>query len=245
MILKKTKLVPPVLIEPCPIVEAVCEIRFEPIVPEETVFGRAYSRIHTHVGNPVPTPLAGLTGQLPKDPALTFQPHYRFESSDYLIQLGPRVFSVVTKGAYPGWEKFSAKVKDTMHAFFSAGVLNEISRFGLRYINFFDGHDIYKNIDLEIKFEGVAIDGRETALSTILSEGLNHHIQIRKDNFMVARPDVKGSIVDIDSFAIPPKATLADFDELLELAHLEEKQIFFGLLKPEFLAQFKPQFPTK
>jgi uncharacterized protein (TIGR04255 family) len=224
-------------------VEAVCEIRFDPIVPAEAVFGMAYAKIQSHVGNPKATPLAGLVSQLANEPNLKFQPHYRFESPDYLVQLGPQVFSVVTVGAYPGWAKFSTKVRDVMHAFFSAGVLDNISRLGLRYINFFDAHDIYKNIDLEIKFEGTVVDGRETAFSTILAEEFNHHVQIRKDNFMVARPDRKGSIVDIDSFVLAPKTDLKDFDKLIEVAHLEEKQIFFGLLKQEFLAQFKPQYP--
>jgi uncharacterized protein (TIGR04255 family) len=243
MILRKSKLIPPVLIEPCPIVEAVCEIRFDPIVPAEAVFGMAYSKIQSHVGNPIATPLAGLAAQLLNDPNLRFQPHYRFESKNYLVQLGPQVFSVVTVGAYPGWPKFSTKVRDVMHAFFSAGVLDKISRLGLRYINFFDAHDIYKNIDLEIKFEGTTVDGRETTFSTILADEFNHHVQIRKDNFMVAQPDHKGSIIDIDSFALAPKTDLKNFDKLIEVAHSEEKQIFFGLLKTEFLAQFKPQYP--
>jgi uncharacterized protein (TIGR04255 family) len=64
-------------------------------------------------------------------------------------------------------------------------------------------------------------------------------------DMMLAEQKRIGSILDIDSFVVGPdaaegfEAALAGF---LENAHSAEKQLFFGLLKEEFLKTLNPTY---
>ena len=244
MIFQKQNLRLPKVVRPCPIVESICEVRFEPLVPPDAVFGVSYAILSAMVGKPTQLPILTLPPEIrEKDLNLRFQPHYKFESLGYVMQLGPRVASVAASMPYPGWGEFSSAVKARIQALVKAGVVGAIKRFGLRYINFIEG-DVFGKIDLEMRINGQDIAARETSLTLIIDHHYSHIVRIRKDvNVTVAqKKPMFGSVIDIDSFVADPSGGFAAFDTFFETAHTDEKTLFFGMLKQDFLATLNPEY---
>ena len=96
----------PVRISPCPILEAVLEIRY--------VSGEDWAilpgLLHTHIKERYPKherlPIAEMPEEFFRhDPGVTYAPRMRFIGAGFVIQFGPRVISLLTKGDYPGWTR--------------------------------------------------------------------------------------------------------------------------------------------
>ncbi|GAI33293.1 unnamed protein product [marine sediment metagenome] len=52
-----------------------------------------------------------------------------------------------------------------------------------------------------------------------------------------------GSIIDIDVYLKENGNTIIDqFDSILKDAHIKEKELFFSLLKEDFLKEFNPEY---
>ena len=96
----------PIKIDPCPIVEAILELRFVTSESWPTLPGLLFTRIRERYPEQKNLPLLQLTEEIRRrEPAFTYQPLIQFVSrGDFLIQFGPRVVSLVTKSKqYPGW----------------------------------------------------------------------------------------------------------------------------------------------
>ena len=232
----------PKSITPCPIKEAIAEVRFESNVPADAVFGIVYQALKKDFPHSEPLPIVALPTSI-RDAAkdLIFQPHYRLLSEDYVVLTGPRVIAVGMRGEYPGWPGLAARIKDTLRQFNQTGILSQTVRLGLRFISFFP-FDIYPKLRLRITVNEQSWDGEETQFKTVLSRGgCKSLLQIGKGLALVDRPGETGSIIDIDSFTTE---TAGDFSNVLgrflDSAHQSEKELFFTLLEPEFLTSLKP-----
>src|SRR6266851_6944771 len=140
----------PKSISPCPIKESVSEIRFEPNLPEDAVFGIVYQALKKDFAQVKQLPILSLPVEVRTGHNdLVFQPYYLLENADSKVLLGPRMISVGMRGEYPGWTIHSGRIKSILLHFYEAGVVGKIFRFGLRYISFFD-FDIFPNLLLNI-----------------------------------------------------------------------------------------------
>ena len=91
----------PKKISPCPILEAIIEIRFSTTLPEdasEAFFGLVYQEISDEYPGIERLPIL----QLPEavrnmDDSLKYQPYYRLKGDKFLINLSPRVFGLINK----------------------------------------------------------------------------------------------------------------------------------------------------
>jgi uncharacterized protein (TIGR04255 family) len=234
----------PKSISPCPIKESVSEVRFEPNVPEDAVFGIVYQALKMEFAQVKQLPILSLPVEFRTgDKDLMFQPYYRLENAHSTVLLGPRTISVGMRGEYPGWAVHSSRIKAILLHFYQAGVVGKISRFGLRYISFF-GFDIFPNLLLKITVDSDSLEGEETFFKTVLSaRDCKSLLQIRKGVALTTKPDTKGSVVDIDSFETNIEGDFVSrLDNFLENAHRSEKELFFRLLKPEFLKTLNPVY---
>jgi uncharacterized protein (TIGR04255 family) len=105
----------PKRINPCPIIEAIVEIRFESGMPPDAVFGVLYNEFKSAYKKVEKLPIL----QLPeivraKDINLRFQPHYKLIQDDFLLQIGPSVLSIVNVNEYVGWNNFSSRIRDIL-----------------------------------------------------------------------------------------------------------------------------------
>ena len=242
----------PKSISPSPIMEAVVEIRFDSLLVPEVIIGKLYQLFVAEF------PKMGDTGgklpilQLPEqirliDDNLKFQPYYRFANDNFVFQFGPKVITLSNSGAYVGWDAYFKKILNTINTVVNSDVINNVVRFGIRYINFFESADIYKHVTLEVKKNNASLNSTQlftratlnlgkfmgilqVANNTDLTSGLNNIVK-------------NGSIIDIDIVfdKSEPLANL-DFSILLNEGHKEAKKLFFELLKSEFLATLEPKY---
>ena len=232
----------PKFISPCPIREAIAEVRFESNVPADAVFGIVYQALKKDFPKSEALPIVALPTPI-RDATtdFVFQPHYRLLSDNSVVLVGPKVIAVGMRGEYPGWPALSARIKDSLRQFNQTGILSQTVRLGLRFISFFP-FDIYPKLRLRITVNEQSWDGDETHFKTVLNRGgCRSLLQIGKGLALVDKPEETGSIIDIDSFTTE---TAGDFpsvlDSFLESAHQSEKELFFTLLTPEFLTSLKP-----
>ncbi|SKC73578.1 TIGR04255 family protein [Ohtaekwangia koreensis] len=227
----------PKKITPDPIVDSVVEFRFSSQHPKD----RLTTLLLNHFSVEFPSfrdfaPQIGFP--------LEFTTKVSLHNDNFNVNIGPNVISFGCMNSYKGWSPFSAIVTETMHNLSKQGLINEIERVGLRYINFFKNIMlISQNTNLDISFSGREnYTTRSTSLRTQLQKDPFIFNVIIADN--VVHNNVPGSILDID-VATEHGLKIKFSDQIiriLEQAHSEEKMIFYSLLKNDFVKKFNPEY---
>jgi len=236
----------PVRIARCPIVEAIFEARFASPEPWTTMPGLLFAQIREKYPEQQTLPAAQLPEEVRRqDPTLLILPLIQFLGENFIIQLGPRVVSLVTKpNAYPGWPAIEQELKWLLERLKKAGFVGETERLGARYIDFFDG-DVFSSLRLGLQVDDQPLRGTQTDLTTLLRrDSLSIQIHVTNAAIVATKEGPKtGSILDIDAWFKPLDVDLfgnglARFAE----AHREIKGLFFGLIKPELLDKLNPAY---
>ncbi len=235
----------PIKIDPCPIVEAILEIRFITSESWPTLPGLLFAKIRERYPEQKDLPLAQLPDEIRRrEPAFTYQPLIQFHSRDFLIQFGPRVVSLVTKSKqYPGWAALEEEMTWLVSELQQTGFVSEGERLGVRYINFFN-FDIFEKLELEVSTGKKRLAGELSVTSVLTRPPLTSRLLVANSAILGTGDSARhGSVLDVDvwmgslDFDLFQNA-VAKFAE----AHHFEKQIFFGLLKPDFLATLSPAY---
>lgn len=174
------------------------------------------------------------------DPALMILPLVQFLGDKFLIQLGPRVVSLATKpNAYPGWMAIEQELIWLVERLKAAGFVGETERVGARYIDFFGG-DVFGALRLGLQLNDKPFQGAQTEITTILRrEALSIRLNVTNGAIAATGEGPKpGSVLDVEAWFNPMDVELfgnglARFAE----AHQAIKGLFFGLIKPDFLAK--------
>ena len=237
----------PIKIDPCPIAEAIIEVRFEANVPPNAVFGILYKSFQSEFSDFTSLPILQLPEDIrSSDPQLKYKPYYKASKGNFHIQIGPDVVSYSNSKTYAGWNVFSKKVIDMVEKFSQSEIVKSINRVGVRYINFFKDIDIYDSIKLSINLNNNPFETKQSVLRSTLQTGdflTNLNIA---NKAVISGSENKinnGSIIDIDTFIVNTnKLTLSDLPTLIEKGHSEEKQLFFKLLTEDFIKSLNPQY---
>jgi uncharacterized protein (TIGR04255 family) len=236
----------PTRIAKSPIVETITEVRFVTPVPEAALQGLLFAQIRKKYPKYVKLPGAELIAAVKEqNPILQYAPVAQYHSQEFIIQTGPRSVSLLIQPAkYPGWAVLSAEIAFFFEALKNADFVSEGERLGLRYINFF-ALDVLSNLDLEVHAHGKPLNSAELNLVCGLKREKAFVRLAIGNNAMAKITDEPryGSILDIDVSFNSEEFTL--FDGVIERlgdAHLIAKQIFFGLLKQEFLDTLEPEY---
>ncbi len=237
----------PKKISPCPIIEAVVEIRFESSVAKEVIIGKLYNFIIEKFPESKVTrlPILQLPGEVLCDPNLKFNPHYNFLFNNLVFQFGPQLVAISNSGDYIGWDDFSKILLDNFSAIMKLDILTKVIRLGIRYINFFENMDIYKNISLEVKLNDKPLESKQLLTRAELDLGeFQGVVQVATNAQLAVTKIAKmGSVIDIDiSWNNPANKSSFDLSQILVQAHEKEKLLFFQMLKADFLEKLNPQY---
>lgn len=234
----------PQKINPCPILEAVVELRFDSPFPSDAIFGILYNQFKNDYPNVQELPILQLPEFIRKqDPALKYKPCYKLSSSDgkFLFQIGARVISLINLNPYSGWELFSAKLKDLIQRVKKLEILSNYIRVGIRYRNGFDCN-VLEKISLSLNMDGQLLTDIDASVQLKVPASPFVSTLRIVNNAQVKRIEgiVKGSIIDIDTYVENPQN---DVIGVIEGGHLEEKKLFFKLLKKEFVEkELNPEY---
>jgi uncharacterized protein (TIGR04255 family) len=236
----------PVHIEPCPIVQAIFETRFVSPQPWATMPGLLFAHIRQKYPEQKTLPMAQLPEELRRqDPALLILPLIQFLSDTFLIQLGPRVVSLMTKpNTYPGWSAIQQELRWLLQQIKAAGFVGETERLSSRYIDFFAG-DIFTALRLGLQINDQPLRGTQADVTTFFRrDALSIRLQVTNGAIVATKEGpTPGSVLDVDAWFRPLDVDLfgnglARFAE----AHHAIKGLFFGLIKPELLHKLNPTY---
>lgn len=240
----------PSKIAPCPVIESIVEIRF-----------KRKASIRDLPTHDLPNLLASKTGfseitELPQakipeelveqDPHLPFIPQYQLRKDNFILQLGTSVISINNAGEYVGWERFSEIIYSVLKQIFELDLIQEIQRIGLRYIDFFE-NNVFEKINIEVMHDQQSFSEQDLFLRYIKKvDDYCSIVQIANQVTVinnVEQTELKGSTIDIDTFYEGQVPVDKDnIKEIIEAAHIKEKEIFFGLVTEAFLQELNPEY---
>ena len=231
----------PIKIDPCPIIEAIFEIRFESSLPGDAIFGIIYNQFKDEFQSVEQLPILQLPAAIrAQDPNLKFSPHYKIKKDNFIIQIGPNVFSLTNVKEYCGWERFSEKIINTYNKLSDLNLINRQLRTALRYINIFPDINIFSSSNLGIQLNGKNLGDNKVNFTGEIpyEQGASNLKLINFAEAIYENQVIKGSVVDIDTFV--ELNEFQSFKEAIECAHETEKKLFFSLLDTEVLASLNP-----
>lgn len=244
------KILLPKKIQPCPIVEAIVEVRFESKVEDAAIFGLIYKEVkEKYPGEVQKLPILLLPEEIrSKDSNLKYMPFYKLSKDNLSLQIGPNVISLLCSKEYIGWERFSEAIRESFKLIQKADIVKQITRLGIRYINFFE-FDILKSINLQIMKKDEPLSSTETLLQVKVPSGrFINTLKVANTAKITTNKEPKeqrfGSIIDIDTEIenMEEEDFFGGMKGLLDAGHKEEKILFFDLLKPEFLKTLNPEY---
>jgi len=236
----------PKKITPCPIAEAVFEIRFDSEMPGDAIFGTFYKEFKDEFTEFLKLPILQLPEAIrSRDQNLIYDPHYKLKKDNFLIQIGPKVFSLVNLKEYSGWNTFSQKILDTVGKINKTGAVNKITRVGLRYINVFENLDIYDKSNLKLMLREKPFEASKFDLTTeVQTNKCVSRVKIANNATIgVEEAVTKGSVIDIDVvYKNNNDNIFENLRNVLEISHTDEKILFFSLLEKEYIETLNPEY---
>lgn len=233
-------------IRKCPITEAIVEIRFAPNIDRSAVFGILYNNLrNSYHSSPQKLPILELPDHIrANDPSLMYSPYYRLQKDNLLCHIGPDVFGTIAEESYPGWEVFSKEILSNIDYLRKSDVVERIERVGIRYINFFSSN-VLDDIELVISITDEVLSSVDTTIVTSIEKS-NYisrvEISGNRTRNVEGRSDV-GTLIDIDTVYNGDVTNFfEDAEEIIKEGHLVEKEIFFNLLKNDFIESLNPTY---
>jgi uncharacterized protein (TIGR04255 family) len=239
----------PIKITPCPIIDVVSEIRYKDDIASEIFAGMIFQALEKEGYNCIfqrlpinDTPIAIRMSNL----HLKYQAHYVIDIGEVTIRISLSSVSIAIKGTYLGWNAYYAHVKKFMQIIQNLNLISAPERLGLRYSSFFE-QDIFDKIEISVKIAKEDLTNAKNYIRTEWSNletdytlQLSNHVLLNEDN----KTNKPGSLIDIDVSTISKDKMykMEDCKKLLIKFHNDEKQIFFKMLKPEFLQSLNPEY---
>jgi len=235
----------PKKISPCPIIEAIVEIRFEPKIPTDAIFGLVYNSLKGEYPQVKKLPILEIPDAIrSNEPGFRFKPYNQLLDKNFIAQIGPRVFSLSNRKEYVGWGEFYGKITGSFSKLAELDMMSYVTRLGIRYINFFK-FNIFEKINLQLLMNRKALPSTQTVIRAELKDGNFRNVLhiANKAEVTVDEERNRGSIIDIDTVL---EQRMPDFFEkmqgMLHEGHEKEKRLFFSLLKTGYLETLNPQY---
>lgn len=235
-----------------PLLEAVWELRFSGTKPSvaDLMPGMLFKALPGKYGNIVRLPTADIPAPVVEhDPNLRYMPKIRLENGNQAVQIGEHVVSLSCRRPYSGWARFSTDIRDLAEAVQDTGLIQNLERFSLKYIDLLalDPSVGLGCLNLDLKLGGHAINTKPVQLRTEIKErDLIHIVQIvspAEVAFPGREERFTGVLLDIDT--IQPMGESETWDYLyqrLDDVHSACKRMFFSLLKPETVEKLEPEY---
>jgi uncharacterized protein (TIGR04255 family) len=236
----------PLKLNKSPIVDSICDIRFESSLPLDIVSGILFSAFNSfNIKDIQRLPILEIPESMRAvDPNLLYAPYYHAKIGELTIQLGGRMIALSSPMPYIGWNAFRPQIRDIIEKIIGTGVISQVKRVAIRTVNFFE-IDILENskfsVDTPILFNNKQYhytDHYERDGLIIKTTIANKAIRQ-----VSSTENIEGSIIDIDSYIETPIGI--DLDIMLsniDKAHTEGKNIFFDLLDADFMGTLEPVY---
>ncbi|WP_312325591.1 TIGR04255 family protein [Stenotrophomonas sp.] len=224
-----------------PIVDFVCEVRFESSVSRlRDILAKSLTEAFPALIAPAAAPAPDLPFSLPPGLEIAFggSTTQLVFPDGMNVNVSERAVGVGVAGPYRGWGELRPRIREVFSAVLSSSLIAKVSRCSVKYTNFFPGTPVdvesVLNGTLElggrrIRSEGFQFradfrDGDDTSIIQILNPV---NVEGRSENN-------QGLLLDIDCIRTFSQAR--DIEALMaqvDAVHAHEKKLFFELLSTE------------
>jgi uncharacterized protein (TIGR04255 family) len=239
-----------------PIIEAVCEFRFEPGSPWDlAVPGLVYEKIRDSFPKRHPVREVEF-GVIPSASGVEQQvktiDQIRFlrEDEKAFIRVGPDQLAVHHLKPYPSWQEFQPLIMKGFNAYSDAATPKSIQRIGLRYINRIEISG--ERVKIEDYFQFYPFVGHKLPQEFgPFIVGIEAPYEDSKDMLRVLLTSVRSSapstisvLLDLDYFLAKPGAVALDkISEWINVAHDHVEEVFEACITDPLRKIFEEEKP--
>lgn len=243
----------PKKISPDRIKEAVVEIKYTSNVPFEVIIGLVFKALddtYTYTDRPIDLP--DLQGFEQKGILLDYEKQYFFLNSKIKLELKPNslIFTCLKQYSYISWLEYLPEIINTMDQIHNSGAFENFIRVGTRFISEYPNIDLNNCVKFSFSFGLPDVSSSNYSFKTEF-EYLSNRVILRFNNklglFSIDSYEPVTAFIsqiDIDVLrVINVKSTnLEELFENLNSIHDIEKEIFFSVLKDDFLNSLNPEY---
>jgi len=235
-----------------PLIEAIFEVRFTAALPVSNILPGLMFQGLEGEKDIERLPASELPQQLRNiDPNLKYAPLIRIRWHTFTILISDQSVGLACAIPYPGWDKFKPAILKIVKIVGSAGVIDSIERFSLKYTDIipveFGDLDSLVEFNLQIGTHGAA--GKNVQIrAEIPKDGLIHVVQLASSGTarLIDGTIREGVALDIDTVAMIGNVKFSDFfdtlTERIEFGHSENKAMFFSCLKQKTIDKLEPVY---
>lgn len=245
----------PKKINPDSIKEAIIEIKYQSDLPFEVLIGIFFNSLdnsYTYINRP-PQPPAFIQGRI-ENPGQELRIRIGNQSVFYTdkisIQLFPNAFVFTCLEYYIGWEDYFSEIKKTIEQLIVSGNIIKWTRVGVRYISEYPNTSLSQCVKFDYTFGIPEVNSSSSAFRSefiysgkkVILNLSNMVTLIKQDPATNENKEIQASVIDVD---VITDKEIESFDQLLkgiEENHLIEKEVYFRLLKEEFLKSLNPEY---
>lgn len=240
----------PKKITPCPILESTISImaKIKGNIFPDAIFGMIYNELKDDYPNAQELRVVQIPSHIRNnDINLKYAPHYQLISEDFVVQIGPRIISLINPkigNEYIGWNIIFEKIKNILNTIKNLEIFEKIEKMELRYVDFFQDINIFEKIKFKMEMSNLdnfkeinirtSLEENQFQISINISNNINLNISNKLQN---------GSIMEIG--ILKDNLDSNNYEQILDIikhAHTEQKKIFFNILKNEYLLLLNPEY---
>ncbi len=239
----------PKSIAPDRIKDAIVEINFESDYPNEVNLGVIFSALqdeYKYTNRPLGTQQVSSNSiSFNKEFTLSLGGISLFYNDKIKFQINNNSIAFNCLGDYILWDNYFVEIKNVLTRIASTKVVKTFKRVGVRYISEYENINLSESINFNFTF------GFPDVVSTRYSftsefDLKEHKVVLNLNNnvlSVIENKEIPTSIIDVDII----KANLnlvnhLDLFNIIDDAHTIEKEVFFKLIRAEFLASLNPKY---
>lgn len=240
----------PKKISPDNIKDSVIEIRYTSKIPFEVAIGIFYKSLDdtfTYTNRPIgkqqlpntiPSNLQKLEIQIGNRPL--------FYNEKIKIELRPNSIIFNCLDQYISWDIYKPEIENVLSQISKAEIIDNYTRIGLRYISEYSNLDLKNCLKFSFSFNMPDLKSKTYSFHSELEEdnlkiilNLNNNLSLINSKNELGISSVSNVDIDVIMENIEEKS-LESLLSKIEIVHQKEKEIFFNLLKEEFLESLNP-----
>lgn len=238
----------PTRITPHALLATLVEVQYTPRTHAELALGAFHQALEA-VGFAYERQLMGLLEQRTHDAA---EPLFQGQGVSLRIRPDRLLFNCVSaaetpmpgkKDEYLGWTPYFEVIQKVVTQLHHTGQIAAFSAVSVRYINALPGLQLNEQLQVKLPPLGELPPPETTFYRATFADvrGFQVALSLADNQRVPGRQEVR-SVFDVTVRAATVGADLPTLFQRLDAAHTCEKEVFFGLLDPTFLATLQPEY---
>lgn len=232
----------PKKITPDALLETYVEVHYTTKSPAEVAFGKFYgalTRDFEYLRPPAHLLNSALGGQIQAQD----EPLFRGHGIQFRLREG--FVGVSSSAEYLGWSTYRQRLGQVLRHLADTGEITAFTRVGLRYINALPWRPANEQLLVQLPTlpSGLTLEQFRYRAQLRTDDGYQVNLMLSDDQRVAGREGPQ-SLFDLDIiWEHEPLVTLPEVVAKLDETHEREKEIFFGLLNPDYVvASLNPEY---